>query len=192
MSPRGGPLSATLRLPGGAARLDLGPGQAHLLTGPEGPAAVAALTGLEVAGRAPGSGHRIHLAGRPLHRRSPARRVRAGLGMVVGAPVAEDVTALDHLAAVAGVRRARRALACTPRLVGRGHLPAAMLSGGERRLIAWLRCDLTEPGAVVLYAAGTGLDPASMAWAGERVSAWRRAGVAVVVCPGRPEEREWV
>lgn len=184
-------LRATLRLPGGPRQLRVGAGGGLLLDGPDAAAVIAALTGMSAGGAAPGRGHRILLDGRRLHRRSPAARVRHGLGMLVGAPVAPAVTVLDHLAVRAGRARAEAALAAAPALHGRGHVPAGILSGGERRVLAWLRCALSAPRAVVLDAPGTGLDPGSLAWAEAQVTAWLESGVAVVLRPGRPEERRW-
>lgn len=192
-------LAADLRVGAGRVHLDLAPGQGHLLDGDAGPAAVAALTGLPAGTVASGRGqrvrrgrHRIHLDGRRLHGLPPAARVRRGLGMLVGAPVAAHVTVADHLAAVAGTRRAAALLDGAPLLAGRGHQPAGILSGGERRVLAWLRCLATGPRAVVLDAPGTGLDRATLDWAGEQVAAWRSAGVTVVIRPGRPDERAWL
>lgn len=141
-----------------------------------------------VVGDQPGS---VHLDGRRLRRRGLAGRVRHGLAVVSGAPVAADVTVLDHLAAVLGRAAARAVLDGAPLLAGRGDDPAGVLSGGERRVLAWLRADATRPRAVVLDHAGQGLDAATLAWAGEVVAAWAADGVAVLVRPGRDEERGW-
>lgn len=137
---------------------------------------VRAVTGLEP----PPGQHRIVLDGRRLDRRSPARRVAAGLGIVDDAPVAPAVTVFDHLAAAARSSRAEELLAGCPRLAGRGTDPAGWLSGGERRLLAWLVCDATDPAAVVLDGAFRGLDPSTTVWAEQRLAAWLERGVAVL------------
>jgi len=166
--------------------LDLGPGEA-------------ALVGVEAVGPLTGIGlrllerrrHEVRLDGRRLDRYGPAGRVRRGLGVISGAPVAADVSVLDQLAAVRGVAAAAAVLADAPLLARRGGDPAGILSGGERRVLAWLRCQLTRPRAVVLDAAGTGLDADTLAWCQRVVEGWRAEGVAVVVRAGRDEERAW-
>lgn len=166
--------------------LDLGPGEADLVD----IEAVAPLTGigLHLLER---RRHDVRLDGRRLDRHGPAGRVRRGLGVVSGAPVAADVSILDQLAAVRGAAAAGAALAEAPLLAGRGADPAGILSGGERRVLAWLRCQLTRPRAVVLDAAGTSLDQDTLRWCDGVVARWRAEGVAVVVRPGRDEERAW-
>jgi ABC-type branched-subunit amino acid transport system ATPase component len=137
-------------------------------------------------------GVRLELDGRRLARRSTALRVRAGLAIVSGVDVAGDVTVHDHLAAVLPAGRARRLVWETPVLHGRGDDPAGVLSGGERRLLGWLLAAATEPRAVVLDRAGTGLDADALAWAHERVDGWLARGAAVLVRVGRTEETRWL
>jgi ABC-type branched-subunit amino acid transport system ATPase component/ABC-type branched-subunit amino acid transport system permease subunit len=134
----------------------------------------------------------VALDGRSLRRRGPAGRVRAGLGAVVGVEVAPDVTVVEHLGAVVPLAEARRQLAAVPGLAARADDPAGVLSGGERRLLAWLVATATQPRAVVLDRAGTGLDADALRWASEQVERWRADGVAVLVRPGREEERRWL
>lgn len=181
-------LAVRLEVPSGLIELDLDPGDATLLAGPGADDAVAALIGRAVGS---GRGHQIELDGRRLDRRATAARVRAGLGFVSTPAVAADVSIADHLAVIAGPARAGTLLDDAPLLTGRGDEPAGVLSGGERRVLAWLRALALGPRAVVLDRAAVGLDPATLAWAGEAVERWRRGGVAVVVRPGRPEERSW-
>ncbi len=133
----------------------------------------------------------VALDGRRLRGRSLAGRVRRGLAVVAGAPVAADVTVHDHLAAVLGDAGATRVLADAPLLAGRGADPAGVLSGGERRVLAWLRARAVDPRAVVLDRAGEGLDRATLDWAGRVVATWAADGVAVLVRAGREEERGW-
>jgi branched-chain amino acid transport system ATP-binding protein len=172
--------------------LDLGlpEGRLHLEAGevrrlPDDPRHVAALLG-------PGGGHRILLEGRALHRRGPAARVRAGLVAVGEAPVAPELSLLDHLAAVVPLREAREVLESTPYLAGRGADPGGVLSGGERRLLAWALARALRPRVVVLDRAGTGLDAAALEFAARQVAAWTQAGVGVLVRVGRTEERAWL
>jgi branched-chain amino acid transport system ATP-binding protein len=122
----------------------------------------------------------VQLDGRELGRRRPADRARAGLVVLVDAAVAPDVSVRDHLAARVGVAAADRALADCPLLAGRGADRAGVLSGGERRALAWVRADLLAPRAVVLRDATTGLDDATCAWAAGLVAAWRERGAAVL------------
>lgn len=134
---------------------------------------------------------RIHLGDDRLDRRSPAGRVRAGLASVLEATVAADVPVRDHLAVVVGRRRADALLGESPLLADRGDDPAGVLSGGERRVLAWLRVRAVDPRAVVLDGAGAGLDDEALAWAGRQVQQWRDDGVPLVVRPARAEERQW-
>lgn len=134
----------------------------------------------------------VHVAGRRVRGRSLAARVRRGLAVVSGAPVAADVNVADHLAAVVGARGARALLADAPLLAGRGDDPAGVLSGGERRVLAWLRAQAIDPQAVLLDRAGEGLDASTLQWTERVVARWARADVAVLVRVGRDEERAWV
>jgi branched-chain amino acid transport system ATP-binding protein len=135
---------------------------------------------------------RIRVAGRRVDRQATAGRVRHGLALVTGAPVAGDVSVRDHLAAVTPRARADAIVDEAPLLAGRGGDPAGVLSGGERRVLALLRAAAVAPRVVVLDAAGAGLDAATLAWAGELVAGWRHAGAVVLVRVGRPEERRWL
>lgn len=133
----------------------------------------------------------VRVDGHRIRARGTAARVRRGLAVVGAAPVAADVSVHDHLAAVGGPAAARDLLAGAPLLAGRGAHPAGVLSGGERRTLAWLRAVALAPRAVVLDRAGEGLDADTLQWAGDQVATWRQGGVAVVVRPGRTEERRW-
>lgn len=175
-------LDADLELPDGRLRLTVG-GAVEL---PDDPRHVAALLG---DGR---RGHRVRLEGRRLDRRSPAARVRAGLVAVGDAPVAPGLGVLDHLAAIVGPGEARRLLESTPHLAGRGDDPGGVLSGGERRLLAWSLARARRPRVVVLDRAGTGLDEEALAFAEAQVASWRARGVGVLVRVGRDEERAWL
>lgn len=179
-SPR---LHARLDLPGG--RLQVRAGEVAEL--PDDPAHVAALLGHDR--RRP---HRVVLDGRRLDRRSPSARVRAGLVGIGQAPVAPEVTVIDHLAALVRRTTAGKLLADTPRLAPLGARPAGLLSGGERRLLAWTMARALRPAVVVLDRAGTGLDTAALAWAGEVIDDWAATGVGVLVRVGREQERRWL
>lgn len=152
---------------------------------------VRALTGDERRPLLGGPRHEVRLDGRRVERLGTAGRVRRGLGIVSGAPVAEAVSVHDHLAAVAGDRRAERILRANPLLGDRGGLPAGVLSGGERLMLAWLRALAGDPVVVVLDRAGTGLAPDALTWAGEQVRRWREEGTGIVLRPGRSEEGLW-
>jgi branched-chain amino acid transport system permease protein len=164
--------------------LDLSLAAGEVVELPDDDRAVAALTGT-------GRGE-LTLDGRSLRRRGPAGRVRAGLAVVAGVEVAPDVSVVDHLGAVVRLDEARRSLARVPGLAARADHPAGVLSGGERRLLAWLVAVVRDPRVVVLDRAGTGLDPAALDWATGQVGRWRAAGVVVLVRPGRAEERRWL
>lgn len=165
--------------------LQVAKGQVRLLDGAEVAPVLAAVLGTAPRGAV------VTVAGRRVRGRSLAGRVRRGLAVVAGAPVAADVSVIDHLAAIVGAGRAREMLEQAPLLADRGADPAGVLSGGERRVLAWLRAQAVEPRAVVLDRAGEGLDAVTMQWAGRVVDAWAAAGVAVVVRAGRTEERAW-
>lgn len=165
--------------------LDLPAGAAARL--PDRDAVVAWLAGHRRAG----PGDVLEVDGRRLVRRSPARRVRAGLVVVGDPPLAPTVTVADHLAAVTSPARAHRLLADVPRLGGRGDDPAGVLSGGERRLLGWARAVLLGPSVVVLDRAGTGLDADALGWAGAQVERWRGQGTVALVRVGRAEEAAW-
>jgi branched-chain amino acid transport system ATP-binding protein len=122
----------------------------------------------------------VLLDGRSIARWSPARRARHGVVAVVDAPVAADVAVRDHLAARVTVARATALVDACPLLAGRGDEPAGVLSGGERRALAWLRADALDPRVVVLADAETGLDPATRAWTAGLVARWRERGAAVL------------
>lgn len=168
------------------AAFDVAGGEAVLVEGGIAPVVVGALVG---GWRRPA---RVTLDGRALPARSLAARVHRGLGVVSGAPVAADVSVRDHLAALGPGRTVDPLLAEAPLLAGRGADPAGVLSGGERRVLAWLRTMALRPRAVLLDRAGEGLDTTTLAWAGGVVAAWTAEGVAVLVRPGRSEERTWV
>jgi ABC-type branched-subunit amino acid transport system ATPase component/ABC-type branched-subunit amino acid transport system permease subunit len=141
---------------------------------------------------ADGRSVQLELDGRGLGRRSPARRVRAGLAVVSGAEVASDLEVGGHLAAVVAPRVAEMHLATSPSLAGRGADPAGVLSGGERRQLGWLVAVVVDPRAVILDRAGTGLDRDAFDWAHRQLDRWLDSGVAVLVRPGRQEERRWL
>lgn len=167
---------------GGDPGLAVAAGEVVVLapTAPE----VAALVGRDDAGALRVDGHRVRGVGH-------GPRARRGLAVVQDAPVAADVSVLGHLVAMVGWRRARELLATAPLLAQRGSDPAGVLSGGERRILDWLRAIALGPGAVVLDGATAGLDAAGVAWCTRVVDAWVRAGVAVVVVADRSEERAW-
>lgn len=165
--------------------LQVAAGEVRLLGGSEAAPVLATVLGTAARGAF------VTVAGRRVRGRGLAGRVRHGLAVVAGAPVAADVSVADHLAAIVGARRALQLLGEAPLLADRGGDPAGVLSGGERRVLAWLRAQAVEPRAVMLDRAGEGLDAATMQWAARVVDAWASSGVAVVVHAGRAEERAW-
>lgn len=172
--------AARFSAPGGGTH-DVAPGGALVL-----PADVLGL-GPHVLSR----GTPLRIDGRRLDRAGAARRVRAGLYVIDGhTPVAAEVTVAGHLDAVR--RGASDLLEEAPLLRGRGADPAGVLSGGERRVLAWLVGVVRAPRFAVLDGAGAGLDADTLAWCGRVVATWRDAGTAVALRPGRPEERAWV
>lgn len=132
-----------------------------------------------VAGAAPRGAGVVRLDGTTV-RAGVAARVRRGIVPVVDAPVAPEVAVVDHLAAAVPVAAARDGLAACPLLDGRGADPAGVLSGGERRALAWVRAVVLEPRVVVLRDATVGLDADTLAWAEGLVAGWLGSGVAVL------------
>ena len=177
-------LRARLTLATRVLELEAFPGAVVTLVDVDADEAVAALAGRR--GR-----QRVVVDGRRLRGRSLARRVRRGMAFVVEPAVAADVSVLDHLAARGGTRRARRLLDSSPLLRGRGDDPAGVLSGGERRVLAWLGCIAAAPAVVVVDGGATGLDADTVAWLDVQVRDLRRTGTAFVVRPRRPEEAAW-
>lgn len=156
----------------GDRRLEVAAGERVAVT----PAEAVLVTGVGAAAP-PGD---ARLDGRSIVRWSPARRARHGIAAVVDAPVAPDVSVRDHLAARVGVPRAEALLAACPLLVGRGADPAGVLSGGERRALAWLRGEALGPRVVVLADAWSGLDAATRDWAAGLVADWLERGAVVL------------
>lgn len=109
-----------------------------------------------------------------------AARARHGVVAIADAPVAAEVAVVDHLAARVGIATAREAVAGCPLLADRGDDPAGVLSGGERRALAWLRAVVLEPRVVVLRDATVGLDGPTIRWTEQLVAAWLDGGAAVV------------
>ena len=178
-------LRARIRLPTGTHELSVERGGATVVEGPHADAVVHALVDRDPAAE------EVELAGTSIRRLDLAARARRGLAVVGTGSVAPDLSVRDHLAAVTTSTRADELLADPPLVAGRGGAPAGVLSGGERRVLGFLRAQALEPVVVVLDRAGAGLDDDVLAWAGRRAASWRRRGIALVVRPTRPEEGGW-
>lgn len=162
--------------------VEVAAGQARVLADPDGASVLAVLRG-----DAPG---RIEVDGRRVRSR-PAARVRAGLVVVSDAAVADDVSIVDHLAAVVGPGHAADVLGGAPLLAGRGEDPAGVLSGGERRVLALLAAFALRPRVIVLDGADAGLDPATRRWLGESLRGAQEEGCAVIVRASRTQDVQW-
>lgn len=132
-----------------------------------------------VAGLVPRAAGEVRVDGKVV-RGGPAARARRGIAAVLDAPVAPEVPVVDHLAARVGSADARAALGSCPLLAGRDDDPAGVLSGGERRALAWLRAVVLHPRVVVLHDATVGLDPETISWTEEIVEGWLAGGAAVL------------
>lgn len=135
------------------------------------------------------TGH-VSLGDRRL-RWGPAGHVRAGIGVVQDVPVAPRQSVRDHLLPRVGHDRAAALLADAPLLAGRGDDPAGVLSGGERTVLAWLRCLATDPAAVMLVRPTAGLDERTLDWASRVVATWASDQVPVLLLSDRPESAAW-
>lgn len=173
-----------LSVTAGDTRVEVPPGQVRLVEGPDARRVADAVL-------RPGGGHQVVTLGGQRLPASVAARVRRGLGVISDVAPPADVTVRDHLGAIAGTGPAHRLLVGAPLLAHRGDDPTGVLSGGERRVLAWLACLATAPSAVLLDRAGVGLDTATLRWCDEVVATWRENGVPVLVAVGRPEERRW-
>lgn len=162
--------------------VEVAAGQARVLPDPDGAAVLAVLRG-----DAPG---RIEVDGRRVRSR-PAARVRGGLVVVSDAAVADDVSIVDHLAAVVGPGHTADVLGGAPLLAGRGADPAGVLSGGERRVLALLAAFALRPRVIVLDGADAGLDPATRRWLGESLRGAQEEGCAVIVRASRTQDVQW-
>ncbi len=142
----------------------------------------------------PVPGTRVVVDGADVSDVGTAGRVRAGLVVLGHVEVSPDDLLTDHLAALTGKPAVDplALLADAPLLGGRPGARAGWLSGGERQVLGWLRTLVLGPGVVVLDGAGRGLDLPTLAWARDHVTAWRAAGVAVLIRVGREEEQDWL
>jgi branched-chain amino acid transport system ATP-binding protein len=110
----------------------------------------------------------IILGGKPIHRRSPAAIVRAGVAQVMeGRRIFAELTVDDNLRAGAVKLRDRKAIAANreavfslfPVLTDRRHAQAGYLSGGEQQMLAIGRAMMSSPELLILDEPSLGLAP---------------------------------
>ena len=68
-----------------------------------------------------------------------------------------------------------------PRLMERRHQPSAVLSGGERQMLALARAVIFEPRLLLLDEPSAGVDPGVVELLWEKIEQFRAAGVSVLV-----------
>jgi branched-chain amino acid transport system ATP-binding protein len=131
----------------------------------------------------------IRLAGEPIERRAPYRRVRAGLGYVpqsgrvfAGLSVRENLDVVRGRPSANGggwtPERAFELFPALSRLAGRD---AGHLSGGERQMLAVCRALMGNPSILLLDEPSEGLAPVVVERLGELVRELRRRDIGVLL-----------
>lgn len=158
-----------------------------------------------LAGALPMNSGSIHLAGKDLSRARPETRIHSGLGRTFQIPrpfprmtVLENVmtaaqnqrgeSLLSALIAPRQVAAQERANANRARdildFVSLSHLedePAAVLSGGQRKLLELARVLMAEPRVILLDEPAAGVNPALLDLIIDRIIAINKLGIAVLL-----------
>ncbi len=183
--------------------LDLAPSEILGVIGPNG-AGKSTLFNL-LAGALPIDAGSIHLAGNDLSNARPEARIRSGLGRTFQIPrpfprmtVLENVMTaaqnqrgeglLSALIAPRQVAAQERTNAIRARdildFVSLSHLedqPAAVLSGGQRKLLELARVLMAEPKVILLDEPAAGVNPALLDLIIDRIHAINKLGIAVLL-----------
>lgn len=136
-------------------------GEVHAVIAPNGAGKTTLIH--TIAGLLPPASGSIHLEQRDITGHSPARRARAGIGLVPqGRRLFPTLTVAEHLriAARPGPLTADRVLELLPQLAARYRHRAAQLSGGEQQMLAIARALITNPTLLLLDEPTEGLAPA--------------------------------
>jgi ABC-type branched-subunit amino acid transport system ATPase component/ABC-type branched-subunit amino acid transport system permease subunit len=128
----------------------------------------------------------VTLAGRPLDKLAPHRRIRAGLGRTFqGIELWNELTVAENVT-VGGSARHRSAKAAdqTLALLGISNLRehhAGELSQGQRQLVSIARSLLGQPRVLLLDEPAAGLDSTESEWLAERLRDIRDAGTTILL-----------
>jgi heme exporter protein A len=168
--------------------LEIGAGEALLVTGPNGSGKTTLLRCLATALR-PHEGH-VRLDGQDLWR--TRGRLRDGIGFLSHATrLYEDLSARDNLAVWArlgGLAADPAALLARVGLPADRRDPVRTFSAGMRRRLALAVTLLKQPRLMLLDEPFTALDPEGRALVGGVLDDLRRRGTTVVLTSHRPEE----
>jgi branched-chain amino acid transport system ATP-binding protein len=158
-----------------------------------------------LAGALPVDAGTIHLAGRDLTKARPEARILSGLGRTFQIPRPfPRMTVLENVMTAAQNQRGERLLTAlvTPRqvaaqeqenairaralldFVSLSHLedqPAAVLSGGQRKLLELARVLMAEPKVILLDEPAAGVNPALLDLIIDRIHAINKLGIAVLL-----------
>jgi branched-chain amino acid transport system ATP-binding protein len=158
-----------------------------------------------LAGALPVDAGTIHLAGRDLTKARPEARILSGLGRTFQIPRPfPRMTVLENVMTAAQNQRGERLLTAlvAPRqvaaqeqenairaralldFVSLSHLedqPAAVLSGGQRKLLELARVLMAEPKVILLDEPAAGVNPALLDLIIDRINAINKLGIAVLL-----------
>jgi branched-chain amino acid transport system ATP-binding protein len=158
-----------------------------------------------LAGALPVDAGTIHLAGRDLTKARPEARILSGLGRTFQIPRPfPRMTVLENVMTAAQNQRGERLLTAlvAPRqvaaqeqenairaralldFVSLSHLedqPAAVLSGGQRKLLELARVLMAEPKVILLDEPAAGVNPALLDLIIDRIHAINKLGIAVLL-----------
>lgn len=164
--------------------LALRKGEVTALLGPNGAGKTTLIR--TIAGELPPSAGTIHLGDREVSRRSPEKRVRAGLCTIPeGRGIFRSLTVRENL--TLHNRRGSRAegldlaLTAFPALRDRLGQRAGSMSGGQQQQLALARCFTTGPGVILLDEVSMGLSPLIIDELFEAIARLAETGVALLL-----------
>ncbi len=167
--------------------MEVAAGEIVALLGPNG--AGKSSTVMTVAGHVTLFEGSIHFDGSDLSRAGPARRTRAGIGLVPeGRRLFPDLTVAENLL-VGGYTKPKEeaaageqeALSLFPRLGERYRQLAGTLSGGEQQMLAIGRALVARPKLLIVDELSLGLMPAMVELCFEAIEALKARGLACLI-----------